>query len=225
MGIEIQHMSKVLKAIQFVCIQTAPGHQHIAYTAHKGVPKPLLCVQLVQFFQKAASLHRCQVSSIIVQIVIDHMLCDLHKETLEVIGIHYFTKAVTECFLHFFQIPILQLPEIDFPACSAVGIGQIEHIPKLIGNIPVDQKGNASCAFVDPSAKLVPCVDLCTGGCIRFLCVDQQLFLEIVLIVVCGGMQEDHIPFGIGGYAQRLLCRHFFYDLQFAGHFAPPNPV
>ena len=61
-----------------------------------------------------------------------------YKETLEVIGIHYFAKAVTECFLHFFQIPILQLPEIDFPACSAVGIGQIEHIPKLIGNIPVD---------------------------------------------------------------------------------------
>ena len=49
--------------------------------------------------------------------------------------------------------------------------------------------------------------------------------LEIILVVICGGVQEGHKPFGIGGYAQRIPRRHFFYDLQFTGHFAPPNPV
>ena len=57
-GIKVQYMGKVLKGIEFICIQSAAGHQHIANTAYQSLTKPLLCVQFVQFFQKAVALYR-----------------------------------------------------------------------------------------------------------------------------------------------------------------------
>ena len=57
-GVEVQDMGKILETIEFICAQSAAGHQHIANTAYQSLTKPLLCVQHVQFFQKAVALYR-----------------------------------------------------------------------------------------------------------------------------------------------------------------------
>ena len=57
-GVKVQYMGKVLESIEFICLQSAAGHQHVANTAYQSLTKPLLCVQFVQFFQKAVALYR-----------------------------------------------------------------------------------------------------------------------------------------------------------------------
>ena len=49
-GVKVQYMGKVLESIEFIGIKSTPGQHRVAHTAHQRLTKPLLCVQLVQFF-------------------------------------------------------------------------------------------------------------------------------------------------------------------------------
>ncbi|MBQ3193355.1 MAG: hypothetical protein IJB59_07285 [Oscillospiraceae bacterium] len=110
MGVEVQHLGKVLKGIEGICIISAAGHQHISDTVYQRLLQPLLRVQLVQFFQQAVALYCHQSCHIIVQIIVDHILRNLHKEMGKVAGVSRFTETVTQRFLYLIQITVLQLP-------------------------------------------------------------------------------------------------------------------
>ena len=129
-----------------------------------------------------------------------------------------FTKAVFQCFLYSRFVSFLHLPQADFTPDAAVGIGDIKDMAKSVWDIPVYQKGDALGAFVDPSAELIPHLDFSTSCCIRLLCVDQKLLLEIVFVVVCCRSQERCVPFCIGNNTLCLACRHRYDDLVFARH-------
>ncbi len=56
-------------------------------------------------------------------------------------------------------------------AYTGVRIRHIEHMAQPVRGIPVYKKRNTLCAFVDPSAEPVPCLNLSAGGRVRLLCV------------------------------------------------------
>jgi len=89
---------------------------------------------------------------------------------------------------------------------------------QLIGNISVDQQGNALCALVYPSAEFIPCVDFRTRRRIRLLSMDKQLFLKAVLVVVCRRNKKIGISIGIGGDVLGSLRRQLQNHSVFAWH-------
>ena len=217
-GVKVQHMGEVTVIVVLCGIDTASGQQHVRNAVDQGKVKAAFQIIAVQLVEKASCFDPFQGGNIVLQIICDGVICDLHQEPGEVKLLRHFAKAVFQSFPNCFLVLVRHLPEIDLPTLPAVGIGNIENIAQLVGNIPVNQQGDALCAFVDPSSKLIPHLDLRTGSSIGFLSVDQQLLLKAVLVVVCGGVQECQEPFGVGGYAQGLLRRHFFDDLILTGH-------
>lgn len=194
-------------------VDTTSGQQHIGDTVDQGEVQASFQIITIQILQKTARLGFFQGSYIVLQIICDSVIGDVHKEPGKIQIIRHFTEAVFQCLSNSVLVRVRHLPKIDLATLTTIGIGNIEHIAQLVGNIPVNQQSNALGAFVDPSAKFVPHLDFRTGCGIRLLGVDQKLLLKAVLVVICGSVQERHEPFGVGGYAQGLLRRHFFYDL------------
>ena len=220
--VKVQHMGEVTVIVVLRCIYTTSGQQHVGNAVDQGKVKAAFQIIAVQLIQKTSCFDPFQGGNIVLQIIRDGVIRDLHQEPGEVKLLRHFAKAVFQSFPNCLLVLVRHLPEVDLPTLPAVGIGHIENIAQLVGNIPVNQQGDALGAFVDPSSKFIPHLDLRTGSGIGFLGMDQQLLLKAVLVVICGGVQERHEPFGVGGYAQGLLRRHFFDNLILTGHFTPP---
>lgn len=111
------------------------------------------------------------------------------------------------------------LPEPKRDIVTCVGVGRIEYIPQR-GPVPavVDER-DALCAPVHPTSEFaVPKLDGSTGFCIRSLRMNQDLFMERVLIKPCGGI-EKAFPV-VNGLRKPLRCltRKLGYVLQFCCH-------
>ncbi len=83
-------------------------------------------------------------------------------------------------------------------------VGNIEVVDKpLAALVGILKNGNAVCATIDPSPKLlVPVVDLKNGGGVRSLCVNQKLFIKAQTVVVAGRAQKR---FQLAGFATTVL--------------------
>ena len=186
-------------------VDAAAGHKHEAHARGHGLFQPDLCVQIVQFFQKAAFFDSVQIGEIVRQIVLHDRTGNLHETVCKTPVCVYLRKGVGEVFQNCCLVPALHLPDRDDDSCAAVGIRQVEHMAKsILLVLAFGKKGNAFRALVDPPAKTVPSFDLRTGRSIGALGVDKDLLSERIFIIVGGGGQKVHIPSGIG---TDLFCR------------------
>ena len=225
MGIEVYHMWEVIRQKVLIRIVTAPLHCYESNTVFYGRSEPDLQIQIVQFLQKAAGSHQFQIPEVIRKIICNGQFGGFRQSLNHVHGLNIFSKAVTQGFFYGIFIPLLHLPEGDSAVEATVGIRQIEHITQLVGSIGVHQKGNALGTPIDPSAQLIPGVDIRTGDCPWLLCMDQKLVLKAVFVCVrCGG-EECHVLFAIGDDAFCFISCHGDNDLILTGHLvAPPLP-
>lgn len=225
MGIEIYYMGEVIRQKMLIRIITAPLHCYESNTVFYGSSEPDLQIQIVQFLQKAAGSHQFQIPEVIRKIIRNSLLGGFCQGLNHVHGLNIFSKAVTQGFFYGIFIPHLHLPEGDIAVEPAVSVRQIEHITQLVGRIGVHQKGDALGTPVDPSAQLVPGVDVGTGDSPWLLGMNQNLILKAVFIGVCCGGKECHVLFAIGDNAFRFIRCHGNNDLILTGHLvAPPLP-
>ena len=226
MGIEVHHMGEVIRQKMLIRIITAPLHRYESDTVFYGRSEPDLQIQIIQSLQKTAGSHQFQIPKIVRKIIRNGQFGGFRQGLDHVHGLNILSKAVAEGFFYGILIPILHLPEGDIAVEATVGIRQIEHITQLVGSIGVHQKGNALGTPVDPSAQLVPCVDIRTGDSPRLLGVDQKLILKAIFVGVrCGG-KKCHVLIAIGDDAFCFIRCHGNNDLILTGHLmAPPLPV
>ena len=156
-------------------------------TVDEQVAKLFSQIVLVKFFQKAIGAEAAELLQIVGIIVLDDLLCDSDDRLLKGAFVLDLTKAVFNVLDDLISVPILHFPEPHFVSVATVGIGEVEDMAQLIGNIPVNEKRDAFRAFVDPSSESVPHPDLGAGGRVRLLRVDEDLIREAVLIVVRRG--------------------------------------
>ena len=218
-------MGEVIRQKMLISIVTAPPQQNERNTVFYGSSEPDLQIQIVQFLQKAAGSYQFQIPEVIRKIIRNRLSGGFCQCLNHVHGLNILSKAVTQGFFYGIFIPLLHLPEGDIAVEPTVGVCQVKHITQLVRGIGVHQKGDALGAPVDPSAQLVPCVDIRTGDSPRLLGVDQKLILKAIFVGVrCGG-KECHVLFAIGDNAFRFIRCHGDDDLILTGHLmAPPLP-
>ena len=88
---------------------------------------------------------------------------------------------------------LFHLPDGNFFARSAVGVGYIKYMTQLIRRICIDQQRNAFGIAVDPAAMLIPPADFGAGCRIRLLCENQQLLLKRIFEIIGRSGQEVHV--------------------------------
>ena len=130
----------------------------------------------------------------------------------------HIAEAGLKAFRYRLFVLRLHLPEGDIPSGAAVGVGDIKDMSQLIRNITVNQQGNALCTLVYPSAEFIPCIDFRARRCIRFLRMDEQLFLKVVLVVVCRRNKKIGISIGVGSDILGGLGRQLQNHSVFARH-------
>ena len=88
---------------------------------------------------------------------------------------------------------LFHLPDGNFFARSAVGVGHIKYMTQLIRRIRIDQQRNAFGIAINPAAMLIPPADFGAGCRIRLLCENQQLLLKRIFEIIRRSGQEVHI--------------------------------
>ena len=113
---------------------------------------------------------------------------------------------------------LFHLPDGNFFARSAVGVGHIKHMTQLIRCIRIDQQRNAFGIAVDPAAMLIPPADFGAGCRIRLLCENQQLLLKGIFEVIGRSGQEVHVVIRIHCQSPQMFYLHLRYYLILARH-------
>ena len=156
-------------------------------TIDEQVAELFSLIVLVQLLKEAVGADVMKLLQIVGIIVLDDLLCDSDDRLLKGAFVLDLTEAVFKVLDDLVAVTILHPPEPHFVSVTTVGIGEVEDVAQLIGNILVNEKGDAFGAFVDPSSEPVPHPNLGAGGRVRLLREDEDLIREAVLIVVRRG--------------------------------------
>ena len=113
---------------------------------------------------------------------------------------------------------LFHLPDGNFFARSAVGVGYIKHMTQLIRCIRIDQQRNAFGIAVDPAAMLIPPADFGAGCRIRLLCKNQQLLLKRIFEIIGRSGQEVHVVVRIHCQSPQMFRLHLCNHLILARH-------
>ena len=101
-------------------------------------------------------------------------------------------------------------------------VRNVEHIAQLCPWAGIVQKRNAFCATVYPAVHfLVPDFQLCTGGRIRTLGMDQQSIFERIAVQPCRHIQIVHPVFRRIAYPPCVLLGKFPNIVKFRQSFPP----
>ena len=115
---------------------------------------------------------------------------------------------------------LFHLPDGNFFARSAVGVGYIKHMTQLIRCIRIDQQRNAFGIAINPAAMLIPPADFGAGCRIRLLCENQQLLLKRIFEIIRRSGQEVHIVIRIHCQSPQMFRLHLRDHLILARHLA-----
>ena len=115
---------------------------------------------------------------------------------------------------------LFHLPDGNFFARSAVGVGHIKYMTQLIRRIRIDQQRNAFGIAINPTAMLIPPADFGAGCRIRLLCKNQQLLLKRIFEIIGRSGQEVHIVIRIHCQSPQMFRLHLRDHLILARHLA-----
>ena len=115
---------------------------------------------------------------------------------------------------------LFHLPDRNFFARSAVGVGHIKYMTQLIRRIRIDQQRNAFGIAINPAAMLIPPADFGAGCRIRLLCENQQLLLKRIFEIIRRSGQEVHIVIRIHCQSPQMFRLHLRDHLILARHLA-----
>ena len=73
-GVEVIDAGEVVTDIVIGGVVAAPGQEHKGHTVLQQIPEPHLGIQLIEFLQKAPSLHAIELFQIVRQVVRGHGL-------------------------------------------------------------------------------------------------------------------------------------------------------
>ncbi|MFG6353275.1 MAG: hypothetical protein K1W21_17110, partial [Oscillospiraceae bacterium] len=186
-------MGKILAAEILLGVNAAPGQHDVGHAVFQQALKPLLRVEVVQFFQQTARFDTAQFGVVVAKVVLHDDLRRLQQALGKVGLVGKLAVAVLQRLRHRPLILRFHLPDGDGVPLPAVGVGHIKDVPQLIAPVGVHQQGDPRGAPVHPPPVLVPELDFSAGGGVRLLGVNQKLVAEIVFEVVGGGGQERHI--------------------------------
>ena len=128
MGIEVYHMSEVIRQKMMMCAVAAALHSNECDAVFYGRSQPNLQIQIVQLLQKAACGHKLQVTKIIREVIRNSPLGGFDQGLSHIHGLNLFAIAVAQGFLYSILEPFMHLPQGYSLVDAAVGISQIEHI-------------------------------------------------------------------------------------------------
>ena len=113
---------------------------------------------------------------------------------------------------------LFHLPDGNFFARSAVGVGYIKHMTQLIRCIRIDQQRNAFGIAINPAAMLIPPADFGAGCRIRLLCENQQLLLKRIFEIIRRSGQKVHIVIRIHCQSPQMFRLHLRDHLILVRH-------
>ena len=187
----------------FPC-QIASAQQHVFHARRRCVSKRDFEVKLIIPFKEAPVNDTAQL--VLMPLPIVHAL--LHRDFFKLSGNAQFRCRAVLRFQRMsdsFPIVFIQCPCFNLPrafACTRICyIEYIAHCPR-----PVRQRDTPCAAPNIPPHRLIPDFIAGTGGRIRTLGVDQQLFRVTVLVQPRCRLQKASPFFNAAGYC---LCRFF----------------
>ena len=91
-------MGEVTVIVVLIGINTASGQQHVGNAVDQGKVKAAFQIIAVQLIKKTTCFDPFQGRNIVLQIICDSIICDLHQEPGEVKLFRHFSKAVFQSF-------------------------------------------------------------------------------------------------------------------------------
>ncbi|MBR0230738.1 MAG: hypothetical protein IJQ53_00675 [Clostridia bacterium] len=222
--IEVADCRKALTVKHLCRVIPAAGQDLKRHAVGQHVTELFSQIVLVKLFKEAVGADVPELLQIVGIVVLDDLLGDPDDRLFKGAFVLDLAEAVFKVLDDLISVPILHPPKPHFISVSAVGVGEIEDVAQLVGNIPVNEKGDPFRSLVHPSSEPIPHFDLGTCGRIRLLCEDEDLIRKAVFVVVRRSPQKRHIGLRllcylscrVGGQlqCQTVLTRHFSFLLS-----------
>ena len=193
-GIEIENRHEVLMLEVLFRIQPTTGHQGVGDADGGGRLKLDFDVEFIVLLQERTVNDVVEVLLMLVPMLTRQLFGHINK----LLGKIVIGNAVV-AFQHGRHRPnvlFLQLPQPGGTGMfTGSGVGNIEHIAQA-GSVPgiIHQSDPLGTAPYISAHLFIPQVVLCTGGSVRALGIDQQLFMEWILVKAGSGGQKSR-PF------------------------------
>ena len=181
-GVEVENRHKVLVGKISFRLQSAAGHQRIGDADGGGCLKLCFDVKFIIFLQKGIVNDIEKVLTMLVPVFSRQLV----GHTLQLLG-KVPAADLIGALQHGRHRPLIRLLHLPQPGGAGMfagsGVGNVEHIAQA-GPVPgiVHQGNPPGAAPHIPAHFFIPQVVLRTGGGVRALGVDHQLFMERVLV-------------------------------------------
>ena len=200
-------------------LQTAAQHQRIADTDLCGIPEGHSYIEFIILFQKRILKDAENVPAVVLPV----FPCQLRGHSLQLNGKAFACRNAIVFLQHGGYCRNMLLPQ--FPQVQASGIGpgagvrNIKHIAQSLAVAAgIDERDALGTAPHIPAHRIVPDVELRTGGGIRALGMDHDLLVIRVFVQPRRGGEEGLPALQASGQLPLRLFRHSSVLLQFACH-------
>ncbi|MGN8767268.1 hypothetical protein [Blautia massiliensis (ex Liu et al. 2021)] len=218
-GVEIENAHKVFVFKVVFRLQTAAQHQGITDTDLGGIPEGHSDVEFIILFQKRILKDAENVPAVVLPV----FPRQLRSHGLQLIGKVFACRNAVVFLQHRRHGWNMLLPQ--FPQVQASGIGpgagirNIEHIAQSLAvSAGIDERDTLGTAPHIPAHRIVPDVELRTGGGVRALGMDHDLFVIRVFVQPRRGGEEGLPALQASGQLPLRLFRHSSVLLQFTYH-------
>ena len=193
-GVEIKDCHEIFVVEVAFRLQSAAGHQSVSDANGGGCLELHSDVILIIFLQKGTVNDVEEVLLMLRPVFLSQFPGYLGKLSGKVIAGNII--GTLQHGLHGIKMALLQLPQPRGTGMfTGSGVGNIEHIAQA-GSVPgiIHQSDPLGTAPYISAHLFIPQVVLCTGGSVRALGIDQQLFMEWILVKAGSGGQKSR-PF------------------------------
>ena len=222
-GIEIKDRHEIFVVKVAFRLQSAAGHQSISDADGGGCLELYSDVILIIFLQKGTVNDVEEVLLMLRPVFLSQFPGYLRELSGKVIAGNII--GTLQHGLHGIQMALLQLPQPRGTGMfTGSGVGNIEHIAQA-GSVPgiIHQSDPLGTAPYITAHLFIPQVVLCTGGSVGTLGIDQQLFMEWILVKTGSGGQKPRPLLPAAGELGCHMVGHLPVKFCFGWHgYCPP---
>lgn len=217
-GVEVENRHKIFVAEILFRLQSTAGHEGVGNADGSGGLKLYFDVKFIIFLKKRTVNDIAEVLLMLIPVFVRQFCGHICKLLGEVIAADF--VGTLQHGRYGIHVPFLQLPQPGGTGMfTGSGVGNIEHIAQA-GAVPgiVHQSDTLGAAPHIPAHFFIPQIIFRAGGSVGALGIDQQLFMERVLVKAGGGGQKSRPFLPAAGELGRYMVGHLPVKFCFGWH-------